>query len=104
MAGRLEEGANMRGISEERLREEIESYDYDIRARDILNGLIDECQELNQWQPIDNNTPTHCLLLMYYPPAINQREFYRVGYFYNDSAIHKPSYWMPLPELPEPPK
>lgn len=121
----------MKYISEKRLAEELESHDYDTRARDILNGLIDECQELNvenihQWQPIES-APKDREILMFYPNL----ERSMIGNWDNDeynskprpywngeyarlwgknlARINLPTHWMELPSPPcegtsEPPK
>lgn len=94
----------MRGISEKRLIEEIELYDIDVHARDILNSLIDECQELNPWQPIDENTPKDRPILFYYPPRYQRNEDTLISSEPSNTRAVEfrfATHWM---ELPEPPK
>ena len=46
----------MKGITEYTLKR-IDTTVLGRESLDLLNGLIDECTELNPWQPIDGNTP-----------------------------------------------
>ena len=100
----------MRGISEERLRkiarETHDSDDTNMIVLSVFDMLIGECEELNTWKPIDENTPKdhHILLLSEYNVAVE-------GYFtaldggcwvdgINYKAI-KPKFWQELPPLPK---
>lgn len=89
----------MRGISEKFLMAmkpaEVDFYD---EADNVINFLLEECQELNPWQPIESAPKDRHVLLHISVGPINCRNF--VGNAY-DSWPWKPTHWM---ELPEPPK
>ena len=56
----------MRGIREERLKEI--AADSIPQVRFVVEALLArECNELNDWKPIDGNTPRDVVFLLYYP-------------------------------------
>ena len=58
----------MRGISEERLKELKDNDCYSGIEQSVIYELLsDECKELNQWLPIDENTPKDRRLLLFFP-------------------------------------
>lgn len=96
----------MRGISEERLNELIEMYRFNSSETPlILCELIKECEELNNWNPIDDNTPkdrpvlllTNCNIVIegYF---VNLDGGYWVDCLYHDEI--KPKAWLELPLAP----
>lgn len=104
----------MRGISEKFLMAmKPAKADFYDEADRIINFLLEECQELNQWQPIES-APKNRRILLYCPEG--QRwtigEWLSLngnGYWYSDEFENKlnPQHWIELPiapELPEPPK
>lgn len=100
----------MRGISEERLKK----IAHDSRGSDgtnmpvlgLLDMLLSECKELNEWKPIDENTPKDRKIMLFYEKCgIHTGEF-RCGHYLADANLCvpcniKPTHWQ---ELPEPPK
>ena len=94
----------MRGISEERLRELVNEGSLD--ERNTLEFLIrTECQELNPWRPIDENTPRDRMILIWDDNhghcAVAWNEFYlcftsTIGYKY-----YQATHWQELPKEPE---
>ena len=106
----------MRGITEERLRALFDDYQhkflysqlekmYEPHAiMNILHMLVDECTELNAWQPIDENTPHDKWLLV--SDAANDiyigRFASQYGRWYVDISINvAPTHWKELPEAPK---
>ena len=53
----------MRGISEENLKQKLESLMSYQEDYELLEELIAECKEINPWLPIDENTPMNRYLL-----------------------------------------
>lgn len=86
----------MKYISEERLIEEIELYDIDIHVIDVLNRLIDECKELNQWQPIETAPKDRRILILYEDDDV------RVDWWHHESQQdNKIVAWTEIPEIPK---
>lgn len=104
----------MRGITEKRLRELLKGVRANIdrqhnvyernRLESIVDGLriaINECQELNQWHPIETSPKDRKIWLF-------DGEIFTGQWWLSDwtdwqdhERIVKPTHWM---ELPEPPK
>lgn len=91
----------MRGISEERL---IYWFDLFVSKKrlqelEVVITLIDECQELSPWMPIES-APKDRKILVYIPRTRSiMITIKREGDF--DPKYHEPTHWK---ELPEPPK
>ena len=94
----------MKYISKERLETLLNNTSY-ITANDLLRVLINECKELNQWQPIET-APKDREILVYAPayqdlrPLISVCKWHESAGFCIDE-LRQPAHWM---ELPEPPK
>ena len=108
----------MRGITEERLRALFDDYQhkflysqlekmYEPHAiMNILHMLVDECTELNAWQPIDENTPKDKYILVYDPGygqlVVIWLEFYNVWMtVFGRKLTHPPTHWQELPKDPK---
>lgn len=98
----------MRGISEDRLRkianETHDSDDTNMPVLSLLDMLMAECQELNPWLSIDENTPKDRELLLYYPNMFRSNKKI-IGYAFerNVSPMHgHPTHYQELPDDPEP--
>ena len=91
-----------RGISEERLKEIRENLNkFDIRGHSTINQAINECKELNQWQPIDENTPKDREILVsngyqYFIGIWNTTQ----NCWVDDSGSINPTHWQELPKNP----
>ena len=101
----------MRGISEEWIRKTLETVRKDIDSPGMvhieiaLENLLLNCYELNNWKPINENTPKdrHILLLTDHDVAIE-------GYFMSPDVgywiecvtftVIYPTHWQELPPLP----
>ena len=84
---------DMRGISEERLRELCKRHAF-------INFLLDECNELNPWIPIES-APWNKPILVYYPTMEEGLRIRVIGRRVNwDSSLHKPTHWQELPREP----
>lgn len=102
----------MRGISEKDLREKFRNLYWSTDdERQLLTALLTECKELNQWLPIDENTPKDKRLNLYWPGngwitgswvQLNNN----VGYFIHDLLKYQPPPIKPThyQELPDDPK
>lgn len=94
----------MKYISEERLETLLNNTSY-ITANDLLRVLINECKELNQWQPIESAPKDREILV--YAPAYQDLRFLISVCKWNESAgfcideLRQPTHWM---ELPKPPR
>lgn len=100
----------MRGISEERLKQIAHdsrgSGGTNMLVLSLLDMLLSECKELNEWKPIDENTPTHKQILLFYPEhktPDGKLKPYITATRYNELSkiVYIPTHWQ---ELPEPPK
>ena len=99
----------MRGIPEERLRELIENDDYYDSGieKSVIYGLIaNECQELNPWLPIDENTPMNRYLLCV--NSVGRKDVLRLDGHSNTwrtqdglAAHYLPTHYQELPDDPE---
>jgi hypothetical protein len=88
-----------RGIREERLLHQLalaNGMDNTEFARAYRWLLENECEELNQWKPIDENTPKDRPLLLFYPGYMQI-----VDFFDDTNKNIMPSHWQELPEDPE---
>lgn len=86
----------MKYISKERLETLLNNTSY-ITANDLLRVLINECKELNQWQPIDENTPRDRRILLLYEDGD-----VRIDWWHHSSQQdNRIVAWI---EIPEPPK
>ena len=85
-----------RGISEERLIEISVDPEYEYVG---IFKAIKECEELNQWKPIDENTPKDRALLLFYPENVNNYEMITNGN-YNPHSFRQPTHWAELPINP----
>jgi len=85
----------MKYVSEEMLKTLLNNTSY-ITANDLLRVLINECQELNQWQPIELAPKDRRILLLYEDGDV------RVDWWHHESQQdNKIAAWI---EIPEPPK
>lgn len=93
----------MRGITEERLVE-ILGICGPVFAG-FIEALMDECQELTPWQPIDENTPKdRTVLLLSGATAVEGSYVSFDGGFWMQHWTHdeiNPTHWQELPEGPE---
>ena len=92
----------MRGITEEMLKKKLSYFDSDdftisggIEENYIME-LLDECQELNPWQPIETAPKDRRILLLFIKGKCSV-----TGSLREDQDKFNYSHWM---ELPEPPK
>lgn len=111
---RLEKGGNMRGISEERLRELFEEYQHRFLSSQLekmyephavmnnIHALLDECQELNSWQPIES-APKDREIVVFAPgcqglnPIITICKWHESAGFCIDE-LRQPTLWMEVPK------
>ena len=83
------------------------------RAKDpamvgFILALIHECKELNEWQPIDEDTPKHKYILLFYP-KLKDKIVARWSHHFNcwitnlreDINTGEPSHWQHLQEDPK---
>lgn len=95
----------MRGISEERLREIVEDYPEDHRSHRMAKYLIaTECQELNPWLPIDENTPKDRQLIFWFPKTkdVGVASWNEELKFFVCAKVGNPTLYQKLPDDPEP--
>lgn len=79
----------MRGISEERLRG-LYGDNYTSKYEDeVILKLLDKCQELNPWLPIDENTPKDRELLLLYSDKTKV-----VGVWHKDKGFDMYDDWL----------
>ena len=97
----------MRGISEENLKQKLESLMSYQEDYELLEELIAECQELNQWLPIDESTPMNRYLLCV--NAVGRKDVLRLDWLGNTrrtqdglAAPYIPTHYQELPDDPEP--
>ncbi len=90
-----------RGISEERLNEVLGVMSISHLSKLLL---IAECAELNQWQPINENTPKDRLINIYdegYGQTIvTWNEFYKCFTDFHGHKYMQPTHWQEIPEDP----
>ena len=92
-------GWEMRGITEERLKDLFKEYSF-------IGFILAECTDLNAWQPIDENTPKDKYILVYDPGygqlVVIWLEFYNVWMtVFGRKLTHPPTHWQELPEDPK---
>lgn len=90
----------MRGISEERLMQWAEEYN---NYASEVSDLLEECQELNQWQPIES-APKDRPILFYYPPRYQRDEDTLISSEPSNTRAVEfrfATHWMGLPEPPK---
>ena len=97
----------MRGISEENLKQKLESLMSYQEDYELLEELIAACQELNQWLPIDESTPMNRYLLCV--NAVGRKDVLRLDWLGNTwrtqdglAAPYIPTHYQELPDDPEP--
>lgn len=97
----------MRVISEEEIKAiflEIQKENY---TESILEDkLISACKELNDWKPIDENTPKDRRIMLFYEKYGMHTGEFRCGHYLADAGLCvpcniKPKYWQELPPLPK---
>ena len=101
----------MRGIIEERLKELWRSFFFNTfgMPSTFEARMMQECKELNDWKPIDSNTPAKKeILLFYQEETIDGTDFFAmqcVGLYIPEyiDVCRQPTHWQELP-LPPPPK
>jgi len=101
----------MRGITEDSLRHVMKIHiTNDSKTSLIFSNLFNECKELNEWQPIDENTPKYKCLLLYYPDVKDKvvaqwsHHFnYWITNFREDInlGLGEPTHWQELPKDPK---
>ncbi len=100
----------MRGITEERLRKKlsyINDEDFTISGgieENYIMELLDECQELNPWQPIGAAPKDRQIILYTKEYGVTPGQWFpadRTGWWTAHCMPVTPTHWM---ELPEPPK
>ena len=85
----------MKYISEERLETLWNNTSY-MTAKYLLRVLINECKELNPWQPIETSPKDRRILLLYEDGDV------RIDWWHHESQQdNKIVAWI---EIPEPPK
>lgn len=92
----------MRGISKGDLLD-IDPWQYD-NQQDLLNAILVECQELNQWQLIET-APKDREILVYAPSYQGLRSLISVCEWHESAGfcideLRQPTHWMELPEHP----
>ncbi|ALQ51866.1 hypothetical protein [Nitrosomonas ureae] len=76
-------------------------------SEELLDRLINECVELNNWIPINENTPIDKELILYYPAGIVNHVFLPkiklIGYHRPQlsSICRQPSHYQELSKDPE---
>ena len=95
----------MRGITEERLIELMHSSTNKRDVNFIYQLISTECQELNQLQPIDKNTPKDRQIILYtkeYGLVIGKWfTDDRTGWWTAHCMPVTPTHWMELPDQPK---
>ena len=101
----------MRGISDESLKELVNSYEGAHGFSRVFKWLLKhECQELNQWMPIDENTPKDRPIILFNPEDNRGYSGQWRGtldgsgywdYDHDNASFDKPTHWMPLPNAPD---
>ena len=95
----------MKGISEERLKALYGEYQTPMESNLILM-LLKGCEELNDWKPIDENTPKDRLILVYAPCCDGLGDLITTCLWHDDAGfcidmIREPTHWQELPPLPK---
>jgi hypothetical protein len=98
----------MRVITEGRLKEYLASTSRKT-SKDLLRVLIHECKELNEWQPIDENTPKDRMILVLFESGIVVSGHWDSKYnlfdtyldVYVEERSGKITHWQELPEDPK---
>lgn len=107
----------MRGISEEKLKKVLFGHYWgSCTCEELLDNLLDECTELNQWMPIETAPKDKSLMLCCsvakYDTQLIYCGRYRIGTLGEPQAhviawrcdssgrFSNPTHWMPLPPVP----
>ena len=95
----------MRGISEENLKQKLESLMSYQEDYELLEELIAECKEINPWLPIDENTPMNRYLLCV--NSVGRKDVLRLDGHSNTwrtqdglAAHYLPTHYQELPDDP----
>lgn len=96
----------MRGITEDELKKELLLCAGWPEAEVIVNGLIKQCKEINNWIPINENTPNDRPILIFFDgtvkfQAISQFNEETNQFAYQAFTECKPTHWQELPEAPK---
>ena len=108
----------MRGISEERLKVLFDDYQhkflysqlekmYEPHAiMNILHMLVDECKELNAWQPIETAPKDKPVLIIFNDAYLEVARLVNGVWISNDGLDYcygqdMPTHWQELPEDPK---
>lgn len=93
------------GISKKDLID-INPWEYD-NQQDLLNAILEKCKELNQWLPIDENTPKDKRIFLWFPEAnpinkiIGKWDCVNKKFITEHSAFGNPTYYQELPDDPK---
>lgn len=94
----------MKYISEERLETLLSNTSY-ITANDLLRVLINECKELNPWQPIETAPKDETTIMLYFPdkpPCVGFWSYVSRNWcLFSAYRETRPTHWA---EILEPPK
>ena len=100
----------MRGISEKKLREwkrkSVQLGLNGIKSDELLDLIIKDCEELNDWNPINENTPKDRRIMLFYENYGMHTGEFKCGHYLADAGLCvpcniKPKYWQELPSLPK---
>lgn len=88
-----------------RLKMNLEFYDADDPTILTLKWLIDNCEELDLWLTVGENTPKDRRILFFYPSGISYIGMACEGGYYPIETLirmepEQPTHWQKLPENP----